>query len=56
MDGFLSPEGGPDISDEDLNILAKTYASCRKNSSDKTKCSKIAWSAVTKARASRKKD
>ena len=47
VDGYLSPEGG-DISDHDLDILAKTYASCRKKDSDKTKCSKIAWSAVNK--------
>lgn len=50
VDGFLSPEGGPDITDHELDILAKTYASCRKNGNDKERCSKIAWSAVNKYR------
>lgn len=55
VDGFLSPEGGPDITDKELSILGNTYASCREDKkkeedleSNKTKCSKIAWSAVNK--------
>ena len=50
VDGYLSPEGG-DISDKQLDILANTYASCRKKSKDKTKCSKIAWGAVNKSKS-----
>jgi hypothetical protein len=50
VDSYKSPEGGPDISDKDLNTLGHTYASCRKDSQDKTKCSKIAWSQVNKSK------
>lgn len=54
VDGFLSPEGGPDITDRELDILASTYASCRKTSDSKEKCSKIAWGAVNKYRQKNK--
>jgi len=49
VDGYKSPEGR-DISNHELDILASTYASCRKKDDDKTKCSKIAWSAVNKSK------
>lgn len=50
VNGYKSPEGGPDISDHDLNILASAYASCRKGEKDKTKCSKIAWGAAHRSK------
>ena len=56
VDGFLSPEGGSDITDKELDILAATYASCRKkgggkeSKADKEKCSKISWGAVNRYR------
>lgn len=55
VDGFLSPEGGPNITDHELDILASTYASCRKKSDDKKKCSQIAWGAVNRYRSKNKK-
>lgn len=48
VDGYESPEPG-DIPEKAKQILAATYASCRKDGGDKTKCSKIAWGAVKNA-------
>jgi hypothetical protein len=46
--GYESPE--PDnLPEKGKEILAEVYASCRKDSGDKEKCSKIAWSAVKNA-------
>lgn len=51
--GFKSPSPG-DLPEKGADILAKTYASCRKghgkeDKENKKKCSKIAWSSVHKA-------
>lgn len=48
VEGFESPEPG-DIPEKAKEILASTYASCRKDGGDKEKCSKIAWGAVRQA-------
>jgi hypothetical protein len=47
--GFESPEPG-DIPKDEADILASTYASCRKDGGDKMKCAKIAWGAVKRHR------
>lgn len=52
VDGYLSPEPGPDLSDHEVQILGSAYAACRKDGGDKEKCSKIAWGAVHNAKKS----
>lgn len=47
VDGYESPEPG-NLPKEKADVLAKTYASCRKDNKDKTKCAKIAWSQAKK--------
>jgi hypothetical protein len=46
--GYESPEPG-DLPEKGKEILASTYAACRKDGGDKEKCAKIAWGAVRKA-------
>ena len=46
--GYESPEPG-DLPEKGKEILASTYASCRRDGGDKEKCAKIAWGAVRKA-------
>jgi hypothetical protein len=48
VDGFESPEPG-DIPEKGKQLLAETYAKCRKDGGEKEKCSKIAWGAVNRA-------
>lgn len=49
VDGYESPEPG-DLPKKGVDILATTYASCRKDGGGKEKCSKIAWGAVNRWR------
>lgn len=50
VDGFLSPEPGPDATEHEIQILGHAYASCRKGGGDKESCSSVAWGAVNKYR------
>jgi hypothetical protein len=43
--GFESPEPG-ELPEAGAKLLAKVYASCRKDGGDKEKCARIAWGAV----------
>jgi hypothetical protein len=48
VEGYESPEPG-DLEEAGKNLLAKVYASCRKDGGDKEYCSKVAWTAVKNA-------